>query len=153
MTKRKITVKRVTYASERKLFDSWAMWHERQWDESLCLPRITWLARLMQYGERLGVQHAAREIPPPDHSKEESVEAYMEWLRNACPPMHAALIARHRGICRERKGTEVRRGAERYYAACLLEDGTPAGVQRFRRLCEQGYRLFRDGAGRPRPLK
>jgi hypothetical protein len=62
------------------------------------------------------------------------------------------LMARHRGICRERKdAASARRGAERYYAACLLEDGTAAGVQRFRRLCEQGYRLYRDGAGRPKP--
>jgi hypothetical protein len=54
--------------------------------------------------------------------------------------MHAALMARHRGICRERK--------ERYYAACLLELSSPVGVRRFRRLCEQGYRLYRDDAGR-----
>ena len=73
----------------------------------------------------------------------------MGWLKGACPPMHAALMARHRGICRERKaGAEgARQGAERYYAACLLADGSPAGVQRFRRLCEQGYRLYQDGAG------
>jgi hypothetical protein len=63
--------------------------------------------------------------------------------------MHAALMARHRDICRERKGVHVmRHHAERYYAACLLEVSSPVGVRRFRRLCEQGYRLYRDGAGR-----
>jgi hypothetical protein len=138
------------YERERHLFDAWAHWYERQWDESLGLPRVTWLAKLMQYGERMGMMRSASEHLPPDHSDAESVEQYMGWLRGACPPMHAALMARHRGICRERKADPdgARRGAERYYAACLLEDGSPAGVQRFRRLCEQGYRLYRDGAGR-----
>lgn len=138
------------YQRERHLFDAWAHWCERQWDESLGLPRVTWLAKLMLYGERMGVMRSASEHLPPDHSDAESVEQYMSWLKGACPPMHAALMARHRGICRERKAAGgAKRGAERYYAACLLEDGTPAGVQRFRRLCEQGYRLYRDGAGRP----
>ncbi|HSN17538.1 MAG TPA: hypothetical protein VLV87_04955 [Gammaproteobacteria bacterium] len=143
---------RQRYARERHLFDVWAHWSERQWDESLGLPRVTWLAKLMQYGERMGVMRSASEYLPPDHADAESVEHYMGWLKGACPPIHSALMARHRGICRERKATAdgARRGAERYYAACLLEDGTPAGVQRFRRLCEQGYRLYRDGAGRPR---
>jgi hypothetical protein len=73
---------------------------------------------------------------------------YMGWLKCACPPMYAALMARHRGICRERKDVQgMRRHAERYYASCLLEDSSPAGVQRFRRLCDQGYCLYRDGAG------
>jgi len=141
--------RRQRYARERHLFDTWARWCERQWDESLGLPRVTWLAKLMQYGERMGVMHSASEHLPPDHSDAESVERYMGWLKGACPPMHAALMARHRGICRERKaGAEgARQGAERYYAACLLADGSPAGVQRFRRLCEQGYRLYQDGAG------
>jgi len=143
---------RQRYGRERHLFDVWARWSERQWDESLGLPRVTWLAKLMQYGERMGVMHAASEHVPADYADAESVEQYMAWLKGACPPMHAALMARHRGICRERKGdaSGARHGAERYYAACLLEDGTPAGVQRFRRLCEQGYRLYRDGAGRPK---
>jgi hypothetical protein len=111
---------------------------------------VTWLAKLVQYGERMGVMRAASEHIPADHTDAESVEQYMGWLKGACPPMYAALMARHRGICRERKDLHgMRRHAERYYAACLLEDNSPAAVQRFRRLCEQGYRLYRDGAGRP----
>jgi hypothetical protein len=42
------------FARERHLFDCWAHWCERQWDESLGLPRATWLAKLMRYGERMG---------------------------------------------------------------------------------------------------
>ena len=139
------------HARERHLFDHWALWCERQWDESLGLPRVTWLAKLVQYGERLGVVQAATEILPPDHSDAEEVNGFMEWLRGACPPIHAALMARHRGICLERKSGKdmrLRQGAERHYAECLLDDGSAAGVQRFRRLCDQGYRLYRDGAGR-----
>ncbi|HEV7164669.1 MAG TPA: hypothetical protein VGO35_04670 [Gammaproteobacteria bacterium] len=139
------------FARERHAFERWAAWSARQWDESLGLPRVTWLAKLVQYGERLGVMHAAAEMLPPDHSDAEAVNGFMEWLRGACPPIHAALMARHRGICLERKtvgGPRPRHGVERYYAECLLDDGSPAGVQRFRRLCEQGYRLYRDGAGR-----
>src|SRR5690242_15097615 len=101
------------YQRERYLFDAWAHWCERQWDESLGLPRVTWLAKLMQYGERMGVMRAASEHLPPDHSDAESVEQYMGWLKGACPPMHAALMARHRGICRERKAADgTKRGAE-----------------------------------------
>ncbi len=143
------------HARERRHFDHWAAWCERQWDESLGLPRVTWLAKLMQYGERLGVKHSATEYLPPDQSDAEGVNSYMEWLRGACPPIHAALMARHRGICLERKTGKAmrpRQGAEKHYAECLLDDGSPAGVQRFRRLCEQGYRLYRDGAGRPGEL-
>ncbi len=136
------------YARERLRFEAWARWCERQWDESLGLPRVTWLAKLMQYGERMGVMHAASEQLPPDHSAAEEVEACMAWLKATCPPIHAALMARHRGICLERKapaaGPRPRQGLERQYALDLLGDGSPAGVQRFRRLCEQGYRLFRD---------
>ena len=51
--------RRQRYARERHLFDTWARWCERQWDESLGLPRVTWLAKLMQYGERMGVMHSA----------------------------------------------------------------------------------------------
>lgn len=43
------------HARERWHFERWARWCERQWDESLGLPRVTWLAKLMQYGERVGV--------------------------------------------------------------------------------------------------
>ncbi|MFI4920722.1 MAG: hypothetical protein ACHQAZ_03670 [Gammaproteobacteria bacterium] len=139
------------HARERHVFERWAEWSARQWDESLGLPRVTWLAKLVQYGERLGVMHAATELLPPDHSDAEAVNAFMDWLRGACPPIHAALMARHRGICLERKavkGPRPRHGVERYYAECLLDDASPAGVQRFRRLCEQGYRLYQDGAGR-----
>lgn len=139
------------HGRERHLFDHWTLWCERQWDESLGLPRVTWLAKLVQYGERLGVMHAATEILPPDHSDAEAVNGFMEWLRGACPPIHAALMARHRGICLERKSGKdmrFRQGAEKHYALCLLVDGSAAGVQRFRRLCAQGYRLYRDGAGR-----
>lgn len=140
----------VRHARERRLFDHWAEWCERQWDESLGLPRVTWLAKLVQYGERLGVMHAATEMLPPDHSDAEGVNSFMEWVRGACPPIHAALMARHRGIYLERKTLkgEKPRHVERHYAECLLDDGSAAGVQRFRRLCEQGYRLYRDGAGR-----
>lgn len=143
------TKRRQRYARERHLFDAWARWCERQWDESLGLPRLSWLSKLMQYGERMGVMHAASEYVPPDHSDAQSVEQYMVWLKGACPPMHAALMARHRGICRERKPAkrQVSGASESFYAACLLADGSPAGVQRFRRLCEQGYRLYQDGAG------
>ncbi|MGE5624832.1 MAG: hypothetical protein ACM3ZT_04715 [Bacillota bacterium] len=136
------------YARERWLFERWARWCERQWDESLGLPRATWLAKLMQYGERMGVVHAATSHLPPDHSDAEGVESYMGWLRNSCPPIHAALMARHRGICGEHKAFHRRRGIERHYASEILGDGSPAGVQRFRRLCEQGYRLCQQVAGR-----
>jgi hypothetical protein len=139
------------YARERLVFERWARWCERQWDESLGLPRVTWLAKLMEYGERLGVVHATMSQSPPDHADAEGVVSYMGWLLDTCPPMHAALMARHRGICAERKAEAPRvgrRGAERHYALSILGDGTPAGVQRFRRLCEQGYRLYRSGAGR-----
>ena len=138
------------HARERHLFDHWAEWCERQWDEALGLPRVTWLAKLVEYGERLGVMHAATSMLPPDHSDAEGVNSVMEWVRDACPPIHAALMARHRGICLERKALkgERPRHVERQYAECLLDDGSAAGVQRFRRLCEQGYRLYRDGAGR-----
>lgn len=139
---------RTRHARERLAFDRWALWCERQWQESLGLPRVTWLAKLMQYGERLGVRHAAVEMLPPDYSDAEGVNAFMEWVRGACPPIHAALLARHRGILLERKASRPPRGVEREYAECLLDDGSAAGVQRFRRLCEQGYRLYRDGAGR-----
>lgn len=143
---------RQRYARERHLFDAWANWCERQWDEQMGLPRVTWLAKLMQYGERVGVIRAAME-PAPYNCEADDIEHYMAWLKGACPPMHSALMARHRGICRERKAeTSAARHSERYYAACLLEDNSPSGVQRFRRLCEQGYRLYRDGAGRPRAL-
>jgi hypothetical protein len=141
------------FARERHTFERWAEWSARQWDEALGLPRVTWLAKLVQYGERLGVMHAATEMLPPDHSDAETVNTFMDWLRGACPPIHAALMARHRGICLERKAhkrASARHGVERYYAECLLDDASPAGVQRFRRLCEQGYRLYRDGAGRAR---
>ncbi|HLW75312.1 MAG TPA: hypothetical protein VKT74_09610 [Gammaproteobacteria bacterium] len=140
---------RQRYARERGLFDLWARWCERQWDESLGLPRVTWLAKLMLYGERMGVVHAASSWLPPDHSDAEAVESYMGWLRSTCPPIHAALMARHRGICAEHKAFPRRRGAERHYASSLLGDGSTAGVQRFRRLCEQGYRLYQEGAGQP----
>jgi len=139
---------RTRHARERLAFDRWALWCERQWQESLGLPRVTWLAKLVQYGERLGTMRAAVEVLPPDHSDAEGVDAFMEWLRGACPPIHAALLARHRGIVLERKALRPARGVEREYAECLLDDGSAAGVQRFRRLCEQGYRLYRDGAGR-----
>lgn len=142
-------VKQPIYLRERKLFDAWARWSERNWDESLGPPRVTWIARLMQWGERMGMRHVASDHLPLDHSEEESVEQYMEWLKKACPPMHAALMARHRGIVIERRLAGPAKPKESYYAACILEDGSPAGVQRFRRLCEQGYRLYRDGAGRP----
>jgi hypothetical protein len=112
------------YARERRLFEHWARWYERQWDESLGLPRVTWLAKLMQYGERLGPVRSVNEYLPPDPSGAEAVTAFMDWLKTTCPPVHAALLARHRGICTGRGG--------------------PAGVQRFRRLCEQGYRLLKD---------
>lgn len=141
----------VRHARERRLFDHWAVWCERQWDESLGLPRVTWLAKLVQYGERLGVMRAGTEALPPDHADAEGVNSFMEWVRDACPPIHAALMARHRGICLERKARKEERprhGVERVYAECLFDDGSQAGVQRFRRLCEQGYRLYRDGAGR-----
>ena len=141
----------VRHARERRLFDHWAVWCERQWDESLGLPRVTWLAKLVQYGERLGVMHAATEVLPPDHSDAEEVNAFMEWVRGACPPIHAALMARHRGICLERKTSRAarpRHGVERRYAECLFNDSSNAAVQRFRRLCEQGYRLYGQGAGR-----
>ncbi|HET7174371.1 MAG TPA: hypothetical protein VFK21_00035 [Gammaproteobacteria bacterium] len=139
---------RTRHTRERLAFDRWALWCERQWHESLGLPRVTWLAKLMQYGERLGTMRAAVEVLPPDYSDAEGVDSFMEWLRGACPPIHAALLARHRGIVLERKAVAPTRGVEREYAECLLDDGSPAGVQRFRRLCEQGYRLYRDGAGR-----
>ncbi|HEV2332712.1 MAG TPA: hypothetical protein VGV16_06075 [Gammaproteobacteria bacterium] len=139
---------RTRHARERLAFDRWALWCERQWQESLGLPRVTWLAKLMQYGERLGTMRAAVEALPPDYSDAEGVDSFMGWLRGACPPIHAALLARHRGIVLERKAVVPTRGVEREYAECLLDDGSPAGVQRFRRLCEQGYRLYRDGAGR-----
>lgn len=67
--------------------------------------------------------------------------------RGRCPPMHAAPMTRHRGICAERKAYPRRRGAERHYALDILGDGSLVGVQRFRRLCEQGYRLYTQGAG------
>ena len=142
------------YARERLRFEAWARWCERQWDESLGLPRVTWLAKLMQYGERMGVMHAASEQLPPDHSAAEEVEACMGWLKDTCPPIHAALMARHRGICLDRTAAVGERPRlEREYALDILGDGTPAGVQRFRRLCEQGYRLFRDReTGRRRML-
>lgn len=143
---------RTRHARERRLFDHWADWCERQWDESLGLPRVTRLAKLVQYGERLGVMHAATEASPPDHSDAEAVNSFMEWMRDACPPIHAAVMARHRGICLERKTRRLERprhGVERVYAECLLDDGSDAGVPRFRRLYEQGSRLYGDGAGRP----
>lgn len=102
----------------------------------------------MQYGERMGVVHAAETCLPPDDSDAEAVESYMGWLRGTCPPIYAALMARDRGICAEHKAFPRRRGVERHYAASLLGDGSPAGVQRFRRLCELGYRLYQQGAGR-----
>ena len=136
------------YARERRQFERWADWCERQWDESLGLPRVTWLAKLMQYGERMGPMRAASSLLPPDHSTAEGVEDYMQWLKGTSPPIHGALMARHRGICLEHKAQgSGRRGAERRYAANLLGDGSAAGVQRFRRLCEQGYRLYQEGAG------
>ena len=135
------------YARERLSFDRWARWCERQWDEALGLPRVTWLAKLMQYGERMGVVHAAVTPLPPDHSDAEGVERTMGWLRTTCPPIHAALMARHRGICAEHKAYPRRRGVERHYASEVLGDGSAAGVQRFRRLCEQGYRLYQQGVG------
>jgi hypothetical protein len=142
---------RQRYLRERSLFDRWGRWCEGQWHNSLGLPRVTWLAKLVQYGERLGVMHAVSEYLPPDHADAEAVNEFMQWLKPTCPPMHAALLARHRGICVERKldpsGRRLGRGSERHYAANLLADGTPAGVQKFRRLCEQGYRLFQERAG------
>ena len=142
-------IKKPRHKKERAAFDHWADWCERQWDESLGLPRVTWLAKLVQYGERLGVMHAATEMLPPDHSDAEGVNSFMEWVRAACPPIHAALMARHRGICIEPKQTRLPGApSERRYAEILLKDGSQAGVQRFRRLCEQGYRLYEQGAGR-----
>jgi len=139
------------YGRERQLFDRWGRWYEGQWDNRLGLPRVTWLARLVQYGERMGMMRVASEHVPPDHSDAETVQAYMAWLKPTCPPIYDALMARHRGICAERKldgdGRGLARGSERYYAQHILKDGTPAGVQRFRRLCEQGYRLFLERAG------
>lgn len=76
---------RQRYGRERDLFDRWASWCERQWDESLGLPRVTWLAKLMQYGERMGVVHAASSWLPPDDSDAETVETYMGWLKDTCP--------------------------------------------------------------------
>lgn len=137
------------YARERRLFEHWARWSERQWDESLGLPRVTWLAKLMQYGERLGPVRSANECQPPDHSGAEVVNTYMGWLKSTCPPVHAALMARHRGICIGRGGRaawRTPRNTEKHYAWCVVSDGSPAGVQKFRRLCEQGYRLFKDWA-------
>jgi hypothetical protein len=133
------------------LFDRWGRWCEGQWDNRLGLPRVTWLARLVQYGERMGMMRTASEHVPTDHSDAETVQAYMAWLKPTCAPIYDALMARHRGICAERKlggsGRGPARGSERYYAEHILKDGTPAGVQRFRRLCEQGYRLFLERAG------
>ena len=135
------------YARERRLFEHWARWCERQWDESLGLPRVTWLAKLMQYGERLGPVRSVSEYLPPDPTGAEAVNACMDWLKTTCPQVHAALLARHRGICTSRGGRtawRAPRNTEKHYAWCVVADGSPAGVQKFRRLCEQGYRLFKD---------
>jgi hypothetical protein len=117
---------------ERKHFDEWAAWIRTEQYEHLGLPANTWLARLILYGERMGlVNYAAT----PDDADElfQRISSLMESWVTSDPQLYRALVARHCDRMTDKQGAKV-----------VYGDNLESFRKAFQRLCLQGYEMLRN---------